>query len=235
MATLNEIAYDLLTIVRPHLSDDSDLDIRQIKYWIRNQRALWVRQELNKKRTADAELIQTICADLEEVDPSDCCDIEIGCDILLRTTKEIPSTIELYNKEAILRVSGVNKIKKPFSYVEYARIPWVGNGRFNKNNIYAFLHEKYMYIYSPGNPEWKFLENISIRGVFEDPEEASKFKDCNTGETCYSDDDPYPMKSWMLPAMKEAILKSNLMIQAQAEQAQDESNNAASDIKPAAQ
>jgi hypothetical protein len=36
----------------------------------------------------------------------------------------------------------------------------------------------------------------------------------------------------MLPAMKEAILKSNLMITAQAEQQADESNNAASDIKP---
>jgi hypothetical protein len=233
MPTLNEISYDLLSIVRPHLSDDSDIDIRQIKYWVHNQRALWVRQEMNKKRSVDTDLIQTLCADLEEVDPSDCCDIEIGCDTVLRTTKDVPETIELYHKEAIMRVAGINKLKKPFSYVDYSRVPWVGSGRFNKENIYAFLHNKRMYIFSPGNPEWKFLENISIRGVFEDPTEAAKFKDCDNAP-CYTDDSEYPIKTWMLPALKEAILKSNLMIQAQAEQIQDESNNAASDIKPTA-
>lgn len=232
MATLNEISYDLLTIVRPHLSDDSDIDIRQIKYWIKNQRALWIRQELNKKRSVDTDLIQTLCADLEEVDPSDCCDIELECDTILRTTKDIPGTIELYNKEAIFRVAGIHKLKKPFSYVEYLRIPFVGSGRFNRDKIFAFIHNKRMYIYSPHNPEYKFLENISIQGIFEDPEEARKFKDCDTGVNCYTDDSEYPIKAWMLPAMKEAILKSNLLIQAQAEQAQDVSNNAASDIKP---
>lgn len=234
MATRNEIIYDLLTIVRPQLSDDSEIDVRQIGFWVDTTRAMFIRQEMNKKRSVDTELIQTLCADLEEVDASDCCDVEIGCDTLLRTTKEVPPTVELYQKEAIFRVAGINKLKKPFSYVDYARIPWVGSGRFNKENIYAFIHNKYMYIFSPGNPEWKFLENISIRGVFEDPREASKFKDCNTGAACYTDDSEYPMKAWMLPAMKEAILKSNLLIQAQAEQQGDESNNASSDVKPTA-
>jgi len=231
MATLNQISYDLLTIVRPHLSDDSDMDIRQIKYWINTTRALLVRQEMNKKRTIDADLIQNICSQLEEVGPSDCCVDEIGCDKLLRTTLEIPETIELYNKEAILRVAGINKLKKPFSYVDYLRIPFVGNGKFNKDNIFAFLHNKRMYIYSPGNPEYRFLEKISIRGVFEDPEAAGKFNQC-VGEPCYTDESNYPIKEWMIPMLKEMILKSNLMIQAQAEQSGDESNNSSSDIKP---
>ena len=87
MATLNEIAYDLLTIVRPQISDDSDIEIEQIKFWIKNQRSLWLRNEFNKNRTIDSDLIQTVCADLEEVDASDCCDIDLDCPIL-RTTKK---------------------------------------------------------------------------------------------------------------------------------------------------
>jgi hypothetical protein len=232
MSTLNEIAFDLLTIVRPKISDDSDIDIRQIKFWIKNQRALWIRNELNKFRTIDSELIQTICAELEEVDPSDCCGIDIGCDKIMRTVKDIPSTIELHAKEAILRVAGINKLTKPFSYIDYSRVPFAGNSRFNTDEVYSFLHNKRMYIFSKKNPEYKFLENISIRGVFEDPEEAAKFKDCNSGLPCYSDDERYPIKAWMIPAMKEYILKSNLFIQAQAESLADNSNNANSDVKP---
>ena len=57
MATLNEIAYDLLSIVRPALSDDSDIDLRQIKFWIHNQRALFIRNELNRSRTIDADIV----------------------------------------------------------------------------------------------------------------------------------------------------------------------------------
>lgn len=232
MATLNEIAYDLLSIVRPQLSDDSDIDLRQIKFWINNQRSLWIRNELNRKRSIDSDIVQTICIDLEEVNASDCCGIELDCSTLLRSTKPLPETIELHNKQAIVRVAPVDKTVKGFSFVDYLRVPFVGNGRFNKENIFAFLHDKYLYLYSKHNPRYKFLTNASVQAVFEDPTEAANFRDCSTGDVCYTDDSPYPIKSWMIPALKEAILKSNLLIEAQAEiQASDETNNATSDTK----
>ena len=232
MATLNEITYDLLSIVRPQLSDDNDIDERQIKFWINNQRALWIRNELNKKRTIDSDVIQTICADLEEVNTSDCCDIELDCSTILRTTKKLPETIELHNKQAILRTAPIDKISKPFSFIEYLSVPFVGNGKFNSKNIFSFLHDGYIYLYSKGNPRYKMISNISIRGEFEDPTAASNFKDCGTNEPCYTDDSPYPIKSWMIPALKQAILQSNLMIEAQADiQAKDNANNAKSDVK----
>ena len=60
MATLNEIAYDILSAVRPQLSDDSELDIRQIKFWVKNQRALLIRNEINRNRTIDTDVPETI-------------------------------------------------------------------------------------------------------------------------------------------------------------------------------
>jgi hypothetical protein len=228
MATLNEIAYDLLTIVRPQLSDDTDIELAQVKFWIKNQRALWLRNEFNKNRTIDADVIQTVCAELECVDASDCCDIDLDCPIL-RTKNKIPKTIELHHKEAILRVGPVNKKKKSFSYIDYSQVPWTASGRFNKNVIYAFLHDQYLYIYTKNNA-YQSMEAISFRGVFEDPEDVRNFKDCDNGEPCYTDDSEFPIKAWMIPAMKEAILKSNLMIASEAEIKQaDGSNNAKSD------
>ena len=228
MATLNEIGYDLLSIVRPQLSDDTDIDLRQIKFWVKNQRALWLRNEINKSRQIDSDVLQTVCADLECVDASDCCDIDLSCPIL-RTTKLIPKTIELHHKEAITRVGPVNKKLKPFSYIDYSRLSWIDGARFTSKLVFSFLHDGYLYVYS-NNPAYANMKAITFRGVFEDPEIVAEFKDCITNQPCYSDDDEFPMKSWMIPAMKESILKSNLMIKAQADiQQVDGSNNAKSD------
>jgi hypothetical protein len=229
MATLNEIAFDLLSIVRPQLSDDSDIDIRQIKFWIHNQRALFIRNELNRNRTIDADIVQTICAELEEVDASDCCNITLDCPVL-RTVKEIPNTIELHNKPGITRTGPVNKKKEPFSFVEYDRIPFVASARFTGNMVYTFLHNNYIYVYTK-NPRYSNLAALTIRGVFEDPALAADFCDSDS-VPCYTDDMDYPIKSWMIPGLKQAILKSNLMITAQAEAQADSSNNASSDVKP---
>lgn len=229
MATLNEIAYDLLTIVRPQLSDDTDIDIRQIKFWIKNQRALWLRNELNRKRTIDEDVIQTLCADIEEVDSSDCCDIIIDCPIL-RTKKKIPRLIELHNKNAIVRIGPVDKKAKPFSYIDYSRVPWVGSGRFNAYLLYAFLYNEYIHVLTI-DPAYHNLKTIVLRGVFEDPAQLAAFRTCEE-QPCYSDDEEYPIKTWMIPALKDAILKGNLMIEAQAEGMADTSNNATSDIGP---
>lgn len=230
MATLNEIAYDILTIMRPQLSDDTEIELSQIKFWVKNQRSLLIRNEINKSRTIDADLLQTVCADVECVDSSVCCDIDLCCPII-RTKKKIPKTIELHFKEAITRVGPVNLKGRPFSYINHTAVPWVGNGRFNKNMIYAFIHDDYLYVYSK-DTKYLALKTISFRGIFEDPEEIKNYKDCNTKEPCYSDNDPYPIKTWMLPQIKNMIIGGNLQLQAQAEfQQADVDNNAASDVQ----
>lgn len=230
MATLNEIAYDLLSIVRPQISDDTDLDIRQIKFWIHNQRALWLRNEMNKNRTIDSDVIQTICADVICVDSSDCCDIDIDCPIL-RIKEKLPNTIELHNKQAILRVAPVNKKLQPFSFIDYTRVPYVSSSRFTSKNVFSFLHDNYIYVLTK-DPNLLNLKTISIRGVFEDPSVAAEYTDCD-GKPCYDDDMEYPIKAWMIPALKQSILQSNLLMTAQAEvQQSDDANNAKSDTTP---
>lgn len=226
MVTLNELVYDLWDIVRPTLSDDDTFDKRQIEFWVKNQRALWLRNELNKNRTIDDNIIQDLgCVELELADAADCCDVSDGCKVL-RTKLTIPNTIELHNKTGLTRVALINKLSIPFNFVPYEQAIFSGNGRFNKNQIFAFLLNDRIYLIAKNPTLVKYLEYINVRGIFEDPTEAAAFSHCS-GEACYSKNSKYPVNRWMIEYMKAEILKINFSTALQA--VEDKTNNAKAD------
>lgn len=206
MATdsLNSIAYSILNQIRPHLSSDSDVDIREVKREIRKQRALLLRNEYNKNnRVIDDDVIQNLgCVELELADAADCCDIQSGCTVV-RSVLDIPDTIELHQRTAITRVGPANKLDKSYLFIEYDRVPWFGNSRFNKNEIAAFLYNDKMYLISKDD-NVKFIKYINIRGVFEDVEAVAQFTTCS-GDACYTDDDKYYLTDWMETYLKTLV------------------------------
>lgn len=226
MATLNELIYDIWEIARPRISDDDNFDKRQFAFWIKNTRALLLRNELNKNRTIDPNLIQDLgCVELELADAADCCEITDGCKIL-RTKLEIPNTIELHNKTGITRVAPVNKLTVPFNFVSYERAIWSGNGRFNKNQVFAFILNNRIYLKVGTSDIAKYITHINIQGVFENPTDAAKFHHCS-GDACYTDDSEYPVNNWMIETMKQMILQVDLAASLQA--VEDSTNNAKAD------
>ena len=78
------------------------------------------------------------------------------------------------------------------------------------------------------NPQLSLLTHITIDAVFEYPEEASSYSDCND-EPCYTNDSNYPISSWMIETLKEMIIKSNLQIGLSTPT--DKSNNANHDVQ----
>jgi len=227
MTTLNQLIFDLHEIVRPNLSDDDSFDRRQLAFWIKNQRALWLRNELNKNRTIDDNIVQDLgCVELELADKADCCDIDDGCKVL-RTVNLIPNAIELHNRTGITRVAPIDKLTVPFSFVSYERAIWSGNGKYNKNHVFAFLLNNRIYIISKDQEIAKYMTHINVRGVFEDPEEVSEFSHC-TGEACYTGNSKYPINSWMIDYMKDAILKLNFATALKVPG--DSTNNAKDDV-----
>lgn len=216
--TLSEIIYDLWEAVAPQISDDSQLDRRKFKYWIHNQRSLWLRNELNKNRSIDDAIIQDLgCVELETVDASTCCGITTGCAVV-RTVMEIPVTIERYNEPTITRVGPINPVirtknlNRNFPLIPYSRAAWANNSKYTEEAIYSFLYNKRIYLISgETNYDLKGLKYVNIRGVFENPEDAAKFTNCD-GTACFSDDDVYPINRWMLNYMKDAIIKADLSI-----------------------
>lgn len=198
--TLNSLAYDLhLTIRNGHIVDDDDLDIRQIKFWIKNNRAVWIKNELNKGNSIPQRFIQ----DLGNVDlvKSDIgMYAPVGCSIL-KTAIEIPNTIEHKGLPTLTRVGPTLTTHGTFTIIPFERVPYVGNGRFNSNGIYAFWFNNYVYLVSKSSSlNFTGMRKVNIRGVFADPEAV----------TTYEATKDYPISEALWVYMKDIILKSDV-------------------------
>lgn len=210
MVTLNKLTYDLLELIRSEISDDESLDIRQVEYWIHNQRALWLKNEMNKFRSIDDDIIQDLgCVELEVVDAADCPAHLVGCS-LLRTKCKLPDTIDLHHTTAITRVGPLHKVDRPYSFVSYKRAIFSGNNSLNEKTIYAFLLNDYIYLkFNDKNFYAKMLTHVNVMGVFEDPTAAATFCD-EDGKPCYSPESKYPVSRSLINYMKAEIIKSDL-------------------------
>lgn len=211
--TETEITFDIIETLRGNqISDDVDIDARQVIFQVNNQRALHIRNEYNKAgRKIDPFVEQDLgCVKLVAVDSADCCDVEISSDCtLLRTEHIIPNTIDLHNGPAITRVGPISKTKTPFSFIPYNRAIYATDEKYSKRVIQSFLLNGYVYVITP-NTESMFLEYINVRGIFETPSDAATFSNCD-GSTCYDKTSTYPMSSWMYNYLKEYVIKSLVM------------------------
>jgi len=208
--TLQEHVYEFRLIVRQlNLYDDDKLDDRLIKNWLHNQRALWIRNEMNKPRSVDEQIIQTLGAvPLEIADRSSHPSFLTGYTVL-QTSVDIPKVIELSYGDGILELGPVDKLAYPFAYVNLSHARFAGSGKFNKNMIYAFRHGLRILIFSRGSQSFhKYLRYIRIRGVFENPEEVGLFTHVD-GTPCYNDTFDYPLNRWMWNFIRDKMKEAN--------------------------
>ena len=208
--SLNDLAYSILESIRPMIKDDEIIDLREIKFEIHNQRALWLTNYLNKPlRVIDDGILQTICEDIDIVDASSCCNVTTKC-TAMRTRREIPETIALHDGNLIYRVGPVDLTKPAFNYVSYQHALFAGNGRFNKDNVYTFLKEGYIYLLiNPQSMVMSGITRIAITGIFENPSDISEFNNCN-GMSCYTDDSPYPLTRALWNYIKPQVIRQLL-------------------------
>ncbi len=160
--TKNHLVYDILNIGRGgKVSDDDNISLRQIGYWVDNTRSLLIRRDLEKNRSINPALEQTLpCMEVARIDASECpCEV-VGCTIL-RTVEQIPSTVELSNRNLITRVASIQIGTAPYSLIPYARAVFAGNHPATKKMIKAFVHNNYIYLIGD-NPQLDTLEVISV-------------------------------------------------------------------------
>tara|TARA_R100001440_G_scaffold45695_1_gene65322 strand:- start:7263 stop:7928 length:666 start_codon:yes stop_codon:yes gene_type:complete len=203
--TLNEIAYNILNIVRGGRSNSDDhLSLSQIKFNIKYYRAMMIRRDMARNNFMSRHIEQDLgCLKIIRVNASKCCDFDIDCEVY-RTEKKIPRTVRANFKDMITYVGGVDGINTiPVIQSDYVKfIPY---DKYTKNQRKAFFIEDYLYIYNPDG-----LELINVRGVFEDPEEVAKF-DCD-GTDCYDDSMPFPMPADMVQTITTALMSGEMMM-----------------------
>lgn len=176
-----------------------DLDDRFIIDQINQARAIWIKNELNKGRSIDDDIKQTLtCIELDIVEQSEC-PFVISNSYVLKSKVKIPKTIIRDYGDSILAVRNSKILSERYNYVSKEHAVYANSGKMNRKSIFAFLYNDYMYIkISKENPKIPLLTRISIEGIFEDPTELAALDCC--GDGCYdilTQDYPISYNLWV--------------------------------------
>mgnify|MGYP003679147138 FL=1 len=202
--TLNEIAYNLLNLIRGGKSNqDESISLDQIKFNIKYYRAMFIRRDYSQNGFISRHIEQDLgCVGLEKVDASKCCSLPISCAVY-KTETPIPKTIRFNFEEAITHVGDVTGMGT-IPFVHSSAIQFLPYDKYTKNKMKSYMIEDYLYVYNANG-----LEFINIRGVFEDPQRVSDFAECVDGG-CYSDDGDYPIPMDMITRINQGMLSGEL-------------------------
>lgn len=225
--TKAEIIASIINVVRGGITSNTEpITNEQLSWQIDIVRAKLIRQDLNKKRSINYDLVQTLCIDLVIADASDCPCEYSGCTIL-KSSQEIPTAIELSDKNLIISVGPIDLTVPRFNLINYYRSTWFNYNRFGNKVISAFIHNKYLYCISRKTKNL-LLTKANMQIILEKPEDAVIFK-CS-GIPCFTNDSKYPVSSAMVYDIQTIVLDSLIKIEAVAPS--DQSGNAKFDIKP---
>ena len=201
--TLNEIAYNILNLVRGGRSNQSEhISLDQIKFNIKHYRAMLIRRDYARNGKTTRHLEQDLgCLELEEVNPSKCCNLPVECSVS-RTKKKIPRTVRFNFKEAITYVGDVTGLTR-IPIIESSTVSYLPFDKHTADRYKAYMIEDYMYVYNS-----KGLKFINVRGIFEDPTDLKHFQ-CENG-TCWDDNSTFPMPADMIHAITNGMSSGEL-------------------------
>ena len=205
--TLNEIAYNLLNIVRGGRSHHEEhISLDQIKFNIKHYRAMFIRRDYQKNVFNSRHIEQDLgCIKLERVNASKCCNMPATA-CVYRSIQPIPKTIRYNFSEAITYVGDISGMGR-IPLIDSNTIKYIPYDKYTKGKYKAYMIEDFMYVYNADG-----LEYINIRGVFEDPEEVAKFGDC-AGEVCYDDSQhDFPISMDMIQLINSGVMNGELKL-----------------------
>jgi hypothetical protein len=206
MATQREIIYTVKSILRAGLiTDDDKISDRQVAFLVDTARASLLRQQINKGQSLSNNNVQTIkCLPLESVDTGFDPAFPLDCKVF-KTLQTLPKPIEGKNKDLITGIGPTAFGGFGYEFVSYSRVPYMTFTRFKRP--FATLFNGYIYLVDA-----PYTENISVSGIFEQPNQLADYDDCE-GNICYDWDSVYPMSSHLVdPAIKMVIEELSLTL-----------------------
>ena len=201
--TLNEIAYNLLNLIRGgKTSHDENISLEQIKFNIRHYRAVLIRRDYARNGLVTRHLEQSLgCLELEKVDGSQCCGLDIGCEVY-KTKMPVPKTVRFNFEDAITFVGAADGLTR-IPLVSSSVIKFLQYDKYTYDNKKAYMIDDYLYIFHAEG-----MEYVNIRGVFENPEDLAKYE-CND-QNCYDEDSEYPIPADMIQAINSGFMNGEL-------------------------
>lgn len=205
---------DDLKLIITHGLIPQDIKISDdlIVQWVNNQRALWLANEYNKGRDIrnnEKQVLKNV--KLETVDGSTLStDFNSGITVL-KSVRQIPRNLQLLVRDAITSIRPLNVISERVNLVPREQAVYSGNGILNRNKLFAFKHDDYIFIkYGDQANKSDIITSVAIEGVFEDPLVVNTFND----EVDYIWDgiDDYPISAHFIEYLKAQILQANVQV-----------------------
>ena len=224
MATYREIAAMCLDELHQY-SDDSNITEEHIIFLAGRYRTFLLKQRYSQdlKKQIPESNYQTLCLDLEKVEAIEGLPCEGG--YYLRTTEKVPAvfpfgTIRFY--------TAGDYYHGDITFISKDRMRYVGNNPWMKNIIYASLNPDGRIYLKSDNPQFLYLCQAKMTGVFEDAEKASELEcDSSSEDMCDILDRKFPIEDSLIAPMIELIIKE---LAPSVTAPQDDDNNANDDL-----
>lgn len=222
MSTYRQIVYMILDQLKL-ISDDATYTEEHTLFLAKEYRGLLLKQRYSdiKKQIPESNY-QTICLDLIEVPAITGEPCEGGS--YLRSKEKIPTLMQIGNP----LLYPLDYYQGDIAYVSRERMRYVGHNRFLQNIIYASLGpDQYLYMKS-NNPQYLYMEQAKMTGIFEDPEEAEELAcDKDNEESCDILDKDFPIEEALVPVLIELCVKE---LSGSVYRPQDTQNNSSDDL-----
>ena len=183
-------------------SDDAFFTNDHILYLLKKYRGLLLSQKYKDVRKEIPESnYQTICLSLIQVPALTDEPCEDG--LLLRSKDKIPSLMAV----GITEIYPVDYYVGDITFVSRERMKYVGHNRWLQNIIYCSIApDGYLYLKSL-NPQFLYLENIRMTGIFEDIDAVEKLSCGGSEASCDILDRRFPMEEALIPQLIETVVK----------------------------
>lgn len=205
--TYNEVVYSIRERLRQNI-DDSDITNREIIFHVNNQRALFYRNQYNQRnRSVDEEIKQILKFTMAQDTTEECGDLA-DCHVM-KSTQKLPSTLELHHKNAIFKVTALDKTAISFNLVSWNEFPYQGLSRYTKNEVYVAVGpDNYLYMKST-NKLVKFITSILVTAILENPLDIKDFNLCPDASACQDlDTFEYPIKAYAFAYIADQVVNA---------------------------
>lgn len=192
----------LVNEIENSLPDDyKHIDKRLIIRVLNEQRAIWLKNQFNQNRSIDNIVKQSIYVDVKLVNRVETVEA-LSKDNILKSTVEIPETLNRHHKDTIMSVSNYDILSEKYNYITKEQAIYSGNGFTNRNKIFCFLYKDHLFIKTTkSNPKINLIKKVVIEGVFEDPVEAFELN--NNTDSFYME---YPIPITSFTYIKQNII-----------------------------
>ena len=209
-------------------SDDSIYTEEHIVFLAGRYRTFLLKQRYysDLKKQIPESNYQTLCLSLEQVEAIEGLPCEGG--YYLRTTKPVPDLMPF----GITRIypSG-SYYKGNIEFVTKDRFKFTGHNKWLQNIIYATLDPDGRIYLTSQNPQFMYLQQATLTGIFEDAEKASELecdKEGNTRECDILDRD-FPLEDALVAPLIELITHE---LSPSIAAPEDKENNANDNLSP---